>query len=394
MLAVIQSHPVQYHAPIYRELQAKFGIPVTAIYGSDFSVTDYIDREFGASFAWDTDLMSGYTQIFLSRVSEGGARAFEEVSARGLGEALWGIAPRVVLLLGYSPRFNQVAFYEAWRAGCRILFRGETTDHARNRTPIRTLARDSILRWLYGNSDRLLYVGERSYQHYRRLNCPDEKLVFSPYSVDIFPFELDESARARMRPAMRGNLGIGEGQIVLLFSGKLSHRKGPELILQALKCLSSDVRERVAVVFLGSGQLAEELRRLAREQPQVRVFFPGFQNQTQLSRYYHAADLLILPSREGETWGLVVNEALHHGVPCVVSDAVGCAPDLIESGITGYTFESGSLQSLASVLQQAFGLIGREDVRLSCRRKVSRYGVEDAARGIAEAYNQVVRLQG
>lgn len=362
---------------------------MTAIYGSDFSVTGYRDQEFRADFAWDTNLLSGYTQIFLSRVSEGGARAFEEVSAHGLRRVLRKVAPKAVLVLGYRPRFNQAAFYEAWRAECPILFRGETTDHARSRKPIRALARDSILRWCYGSSARLLYIGQLSYRHYKRLKCSDEKLIFSPYCVNTSPFELSDGARARMRPAMRQNLGVDEGQIILLFSGKLSHRKGPELILEAVKQSPSVVRERITVVFLGSGQLADELAKLAQEPPRVKTYFPGFQNQTQLSRYYHAADLLVLPSREDETWGLVVNEALHHGLPCVVSEAVGCAPDLIENGVTGYTFESDSSRGLASVLQRAFELVGRDDVRLSCKQKVDGYRIEDAARGIAEAYRQV-----
>jgi glycosyltransferase involved in cell wall biosynthesis len=375
---------------VYRALQTRFGVPVTAIYGSDFSIAGYRDREFGAEFAWDTDLLSGYQQVFLSRVSEGGARAFEKVSTRGLGKVLRGIAPKAVLVLGYSPRFNQAALYEAWRSRFPILFRGETTDHNRSRTRLKSLARDGVLRLCYRHSARLLYIGNRSYQHYKRLSCPDEKLVFSPYCVDLTPFEVDESARASMRPIMRGGLGVNQEQVALLFSGKLSRRKGPELILQAVRQLPLDKREKVVVIFLGSGQLAEELKLLAREEPRIKVHFPGFQNQTRLSRYYHAADLLILPSRESETWGLVVNEALHHGLPCVASDAVGCAPDLIEEGVTGHTFESGSSQSLASALRRAFGLVGRVDSRANCRRKVERYSVEDAARGIAEAYRQVL----
>jgi glycosyltransferase involved in cell wall biosynthesis len=393
MLAVIGTHPIQYHAPVYRVLQTQFGVPVTAVYGSDFSIAGYRDREFGAEFAWDTDLLSGYQQVFLSRVAEGGARNFDEVATRGLGNALRKIAPRAVLVLGYSPRFNQMAFYQAWRTNRPILFRAEAADHHQSRSPFKAFARDRVLRWYYQRLARILYIGKRSYEHYKRLNCPDEKLVFSPYCVDISPFEVDEQARARLRTAMRESLGVSDQQIILLFSGKLSPRKGPELILQAVKQLSSELRNRILAVFLGSGQLEEELRRLAQESPRVAVFFPGFQNQTQLSRYYHSADLLILPSREGETWGLVVNEALHHGLPCVASDAVGCGPDLIENGMTGYTFQSSSSDSLAAMLRSAVELIGRDDVRLNCRQKVSGYGVEEAARGIAKAYSQVTGLR-
>src|SRR5215475_10984559 len=122
MLAVIETHPVQYHAPVYRKLQERFGIHVTAIYGSDFSVEGYRDAEFGARFAWDTDLLAGYDQIFLSRVSEGGAGSFEEISPRGIEGALRNLAPSAVLILGYSPQFNRAAFYHAWKAKRPIIF--------------------------------------------------------------------------------------------------------------------------------------------------------------------------------------------------------------------------------------------------------------------------------
>jgi glycosyltransferase involved in cell wall biosynthesis len=390
MLAVIETHPVQYHAPVYRKLRERFGIPVTAIYGSDFSVAGYRDAEFGAQFAWDTDLLAGYDQVFLSQVSKGGARNFEEISAQGLEEALRELAPSAVLVLGYSPHFNRAAFYHAWKSKRPILFRGETTDHARSRSAVKALARDVFLRQCYNRSAKLLYIGRRSRQHFKRLNCPDDKLVFSPYGVDISPFSVGDDARAKMRPEARQSLNIGEEDVVLLFSGKLSHRKGPDLILQAVKQMPDELREKINVVFLGSGQLKDELEILAQAAPRVKACFPGFQNQTRLSRFYHAADLLILPSRESETWGLVVNEALHHGLPCVVSEAVGCAPDIVESGVTGTIFETDSSESLASALQQAFEIIRRDETRRNCRQKVSAYSMENAARGIAEAYQQVV----
>ena len=84
------------------------------------------------------------------------------------------------------------------------------------------MARDGFLRLYYRYSTKLLYIGKRSYQHYRRLRCPDDKLIFSPYCVDIAPFEVDENARTRVRSALRDELGVSEQQVVLLFSGKLS----------------------------------------------------------------------------------------------------------------------------------------------------------------------------
>ena len=388
MLAVIETHPIQYHAPVYRALQAQFGVPVTAIYGSDFSIAGYRDQEFGATFAWDTDLLSGYQPLFLSRVAQGGPRAVDQVSARGLERTLRQVAPRATMVCGYSPRFHQVALFHAWRTRRPVLFRAETTDHAQARGRLKTWLRDRALRSIYGRCDRLLYVGKRSYQHYKRLACPDEKLVFSPYCVDTTPFTADEASRARLRTTTRERLGIPPDRTVLLFSGKLSTRKGADLLLRAVKQMSTEWRDGSVVLFVGSGELRQALAEDGGRCPSPMVVFAGFQNQTQLSGYYHTADLLVLPSRHSETWGLVVNEALHHGLPCIVSAEVGCGPDLIAPD-TGQTFETGSVPALAAALQRAKVLVGRAEVRDRCRATVDRYSVQRAAAGIAQAYRAV-----
>jgi glycosyltransferase involved in cell wall biosynthesis len=389
-LLAIETHPIQYRAPVYRALQQTFSIPVTTIYGSDFSVAGYRDDEFGSSFAWDTDLLSGYEPLFLSRVAGAGGRRAQGVSTLGLGAALRGSNPAAILLTGYSPVFHQKAFYYAWRSRVPLLFRGETTDHARARSGIKDWARTHTLRWLYRRCRRLLYVGVRSNRHFRSVGCADAKLVFAPYCVDTTPFQCSEEDRNQQRAAIRRDLGIADSQDVMLFSGKLSPRKGPDLLLEAVKSLDRDLLNRTVVVFLGSGEMESMLKTTTANAPAVSTRFVGFQNQSRLSHYYHAADLMVLPSRHSETWGLVVNEALHHGVPCVVSEAVGCTPDLVEPGRTGEIAETGSVGSLAAALRRGLDLVGRAEIRQECRRRVSGYTVEKAAEGIARAYWAVV----
>lgn len=375
---MISTHPIQYHAPVYRMLQAKFGIPVTAIYRSDFSITGYEDKEFNATFAWDVDLLSGYQSIFLSKVRE------------SLQDVLQRVKPKAVLLIGYSSRFYRMAFYHVLKEGYPVLFRGETTDHAKSRNFLKAWIRDHILRAFYKKCYRLLYIGQYSYKHFKRLGVPDEKLIFSPYCIDASSFKCDEDVRLGLRQAVRQSMGIAETKKVLLFSGKLSFRKGADLFLKAVKGLPLKITEDIEIVFLGSGELKDMLEGLAQTVPQLKVHFVGFKNQSQLSPYYHAADLLILPSRHSETWGLVVNEALQHGLPCVVSEAVGCAPDLIEPGVTGEICKVASIESMASAIQRALSLINRLDIRNECRRKVSGYSIEKAAEGIAKAYKSIL----
>ena len=389
-LLVIETHPVQYHAPVYRALQEKYSIPVTAVYGSDFSVAGYRDAEFGCAFSWDTDLLSGYSPIFLSNVSQGGARGPDATSTRGLSKALRAVNPSAVLLTGYSPSFHQKAFFYAQQRGVPLLFRAETTDHAEQRSRLKTLARTSALAWFYRRCSQLLYVGVRSLEHFRSFGIAGTKLTFSPYCVNTAAFQATEECRDELRASKRSELGIGTSETVILFSGKLSRRKGPDLLVDAVKLLDEPLPSRIVLVFLGSGEMEAALKALAAAIPTVRASFVGFQNQSQLSPFYHAADLMVLPSRHSETWGLVVNEALHHGLPCVVSDAVGCAPDLIEPGTTGDVAQAGSIEDLAYALRRALALAGRPEIRARCRDRVSGYTVEKAAEGIAQAYQAVV----
>lgn len=389
-LAVIETHPIQYHAPVYRSLQQRYGIPVTAIYGSDFSVAGYRDAEFQADFAWDTDLLSGYQSIFLSTVKNGGSRTYDEVSPRGMAGAVRRLQPRAILLVGYSPSFYQWGWLHAWRSRRPLLFRGETVEPSQTPDGVSRRIRDRLLRRLYRTCSKLLYIGERSRKHYSAFGCPGEKLVFSPYCVDIASFQVDETSRRALRAQTRSTLGIHEDDVVLLFSGKISDRKGPDLLVAAVKALPPERRDKTVILFVGSGEMQPALRSAAASEPKTRVHFAGFQNQKHLSTWYHAADLLVLPSRRMETWGLVVNEALHHGVPCVVSDSVGCAPDLILEGVTGELFETGSVQSLAAALERAVVLVGQLETREACRRVVADYSIEKAAEGIARAYNAVI----
>src|SRR5205807_2603080 len=266
-------------------------------------------------FAWDTDLLSGYRSVFVSRVAAGGATAPSGVTGGGLRAALEEAQPAAIMILGYGLRFHRRAIWAAARSGHPLLFRGETTDHARARTGAEEAVRNQLLRALYARCSRLLYIGTRSREHFLRLGCPRERLVFSPYCVDSTPFRSTEPDRTALRARIRSEWGADDDVAVVLFYGKLVERKGCRLALDAAGELVQRSQGRVLLVYLGDGPLRDELRQRAACHPGVRVFFAGFQNQSALSAYFHGADLLVLPSRHSETWGLVVNEALSHGLP-------------------------------------------------------------------------------
>lgn len=390
-LAIVDTHPVQYRAPVYQTLARDLGLPLTVIYGSDFSVAGYRDREFGASFSWDTDLLSGSNSKFLSRVKDGGAASFEQITARGLGRAIGESGASAVLATGYRPMFNLAAILEArWRR-IPVLFRAETADFSSQRG---NKLRAAGLRGLYSMCERVLPIGAGSREHYRKLGVPEHKMIFSPYCVNTAPFRCEERDREALRDSMRNELGLAPGDVAILFSGKLSQRKGVHVLVEAAKRLFPALRSRLALLFLGDGVERGQLAASCAAEPAVRAIFLGFRNQRELSPCFHAADLFVLPSLWGETWGLVVNEALHHGLPAVVSSAVGCAPDLIEDGQTGAVAEAGSAESLARAIERGLKFAALPATRLGCRQKVSRYSIFEAARGIARAWHEITGTEG
>lgn len=391
-LAVVSTHPIQYQAPVYRALQSQFGIRTVVIYGSDFSIVGYRDREFGTTIAWDTNLLEGYESVFLSRAITHNPASERTVTANGLSKALRAAKPDAILLLGYRPRFDLRAFLISRQYGVPLLFRAEAADHGQQRGKAKQIVRDFSLLHFYKQFSRILYIGQNAMTHYKRLGYPQNRLIFSPYCVNTASFHLSALDRNSLRTEGRVRLQIESEAIVFLVSGKLSPRKNPDIVINAVKKMTAQLQRRIVIVYLGDGELRPNLETLALEQPTVRVSFPGFQNQSQLSVFYHAADLLIMPSVSGETWGLVVNEALHHGIPCVVSDQVGCAPDLIKTGITGEVFEAGNVEALINAIERALLLIGRVDIAEKCRTQVDRYTVEAAASGIAAAYHEAVKL--
>jgi glycosyltransferase involved in cell wall biosynthesis len=383
-LLVAETHPIQYHAPVYRTLQQQFGIDVTAVYGTDVSLRAYRDAEFGADVAWDVDLLGGYTSRFLSTVASGGATDPLTASARGIGQVLDDAQPMAVLIVGYSPAFHRRVWRAAWRRDIPILFRGETTDVRQSGRAAVALARDVALGVAYRSCARVLYIGQRSRRHYERLGVGAERLVFSPYAVDVTPFSPTDADRGRLRGEARREIGWSDDDLVIVFSGKLSERKGVDLLPPAIAGLPDALRRRVRLLCVGDGALRSALEGPGGPQADAVVRVLGVQPQAALSRWYHASDLLVLPSRHGETWGLVVNEALHHGVPAVVSDRVGCGPDLITPA-TGTVCEAGSVRSLTTAIERGLALAGSESTREACRRLVAGYTIERAAAGVAEA---------
>lgn len=106
------------------------------------------------------------------------------------------------------------------------------------------------------------------------------------------------------------------------------------------------------LVLLGDGELkASIIKQVEFLGIANRVHFLGFKQYNELPLYYGLANVFIHASTT-EQWGLVVNEAMASGLPVLVSDRCGCAPDLVNKGVNGFTFDPYNAQEIAELLIQ------------------------------------------
>ena len=131
------------------------------------------------------------------------------------------------------------------------------------------------------------------------------------------------------------------------------------------------------LLLLGDGPLRAEVRAYERSLP-VRCL--GFINQAEMPCWYGSGDILALPS-DVEHWGLVVNEGMASGLVPVVSDVVGCGPDLV-AGI-GEVFPVGDVGALADALRRVARDVPVRRARL--RDRMAGYTLAATAAGYEQA---------
>jgi glycosyltransferase involved in cell wall biosynthesis len=382
-LAVVCSHPIQYYTPLFRALAAYPEIDLTVYYCDRHGLDAGFDKGFGREFKWDIELLGGYRAVFLSNQSwRPGIERFWGLLNFSLFKELSRHKHDAIMLTGYSYATQWLAFAAAKTRGMKVLIRFESHVTDRRSWLVRA-AKRLIVGAFCSRSDACLYIGEKNRRYCEYYGATPERLFFSPYSVDGHFFQGTAEEKSRRRASFRRNYGIPENLPLILFAAKLIPVKQPLHLLEAFEKVRRSID--CGLVFVGDGELRSkiEARTLARQTPNV--YLAGFLNQTEMPSAYMAADLLVMCS-VSESWGLVVNEAMHYGLPAIVTDRVGCAGDLVRDGENGYIVAWNDAEALAEAIKKIIGdaerrrRFGERSLEI-----VEEYSLARTAAGIVEA---------
>ena len=379
-LGIVTSHPIQYQAPLFRAVAEKTNLHV--FFAHRATADNQSEAEFGVPFHWDVDLIGGFSNSFLVNLSkEPGITRYRGCDTPDVGAQIASRKIDAVLVYGWHLKTYIQAVKSCRRLGIPVIVRTDSYLHGARSLPLR-IAKAAYYPIFLRQFDYFAPTGRHAVNYLKHYRVSPLKMKVVPYCIDIEWFSKSAAISRKERAGVRADWGITNDDMALLFAGKLVPRKRPFDLLEACRLL----RNRgipVTAIFVGAGPLERELRQQATVN-NIPARFLGFKNQSQMPECYSAADILILPSAV-DTWGLVVNEAFACGLPAIVSDKVGCAPDMIREGLTGRVVPVGDSQRLADAIEEFSGKMHDRSVIQALEEMSETYSPQRSAEALIAA---------
>ena len=211
---------------------------------------------------------------------------------------------------------------------------------------IRILTEDSFLEsvawrymhWFYGQLDTVFVNSEEYRQSWIKRGFDPAKLKILPRGLDTELFH-----PARRDPTFFEKFGTCNGEVRLLYVGRISREKDLDLLATAYRRLRNEGLP-IQLFVVGHGPYSEAL---AKSLPEA--FFTGYLTGTELATAYASADIFVFPSTT-DTFGNVILEAQACGVPVIVSDSGG-PKELVEDGMNGLITRSRDVEDFARAIR-------------------------------------------
>jgi len=210
----------------------------------------------------------------------------------------------------------------------------------------------------------------------------EEKSVVIPLGIDLRKF--DKKGWEKEIAAIHSQYG----RKIVLFVGRLTHYKGVPYLLEAMKRVSG------RLLIIGAGELERQLKnQVERNSLSKKVNFLGELREEEMVPFFHASDVLVLPSiTRNEAFGLVQLEAMACGKPVISTQLETGVQYVNQNGVTGLVVPPGDSEALAGAINR---LLEDEKLRtrmgIEGRRRVEReFTKERMAWGTLKLYEEVL----
>jgi glycosyltransferase involved in cell wall biosynthesis len=382
-LGIVVTHPIQYQVPLFRCLAARSVVEPLVFFLSEHGLAETFDPGFGRAVKYDVPLLGGYEhQMIRNRSPKPTVSSPWGVFNPSLPAHIRRSHVDALLVHGYSHISHWLAYATAVYCKVPYLLRGESRPDQGGAHAAKIMAKRALIGPLVRNAAACLAIGEQNRKFYRSYGAPSGCIFFAPYSVETDRFAAAGALGSARRASMVMSLGLEPEIPLVLFAAKLHPRKRPIDVVMAMEQLEHPAN----LIVIGDGVLRAAIEELAAKRPWMRTL--GFVNQRKIAEWYGAADLFVLPS-DHEPWGLAVNEAMAAGAVPIVSDTVGCAPDLVTRDV-GWVHAVGDIRALACAIAEACQPSALAERRVAAQRRAAEYGIAATADGIETAVTAVL----
>ena len=339
LLTVLVSHPIQYYAPLYREIASRGNMDLHVVYLSDAGAVAYQDPDFDRTVSWDIPLLDGYPfTVLRAGLSLDTLGVWARHSDR-LTETLATLKPDALLLHGYASRMNWVAQHWARRNGCRVLYTSDS-NVSTSRRSWKSRIKHAVVSRFFRDVDVFLSTSEANEGYLRQFGVGAGRTVRTPFAIDVARFS-------------KGAPAPGEARAVqFVWAGKLTPRKRPQDFIRALEIAARKAGTQIRASLIGDGPLRDDVREQVDALPPLcRVEVRGFVNQASMPAALQAGDVFVFTS-ENEPYGLIATEAAAAGLALIVAERIGCVGDtvLARPGVNALTYPPGDVEALAEAM--------------------------------------------
>lgn len=203
------------------------------------------------------------------------------------------------------------------------------------------------------------FAGSKSaYNYFRYYGAKSERIYLHNFtSLHLCDIE-KKVCTSDEKILLKKKLNIIEKYSIITV-GRHIECKGFDIVLQAARKLDDNIG-----IYIVGGTPSEENAEYKNRYQLEHVHFLDFKNSDVLKEYYLASDLFVLMTR-GDTWGLVINEAMANGLPIITTNRCVAGVELIDNGVNGYIIDVDDSKEL---LEKTLLILHDDELRNSISR--------------------------
>ncbi|WP_119271311.1 glycosyltransferase family 4 protein [Taklimakanibacter deserti] len=290
--------------------------------------------------------------------------------------------PDAIALPGWSSPATLAGAYWASRRGVPIVVMSETNATDFHRHTVTELVKRRIVALFQAG----LCGGRLAQAYLAELGLPHDRIFVGYDVVDNNHFDKDSVTTSKIDNTHKAIDPAWRGRCFLASARFIPKKNLPRLVEAFARYRRAAGASAWPLVLLGDGPMRAELEAMRTAlELEASLAMPGFVQYGELPLHYGNAGVFVHASTT-EQWGLVVNEAMASGLPVLVSERCGCAPDLVENGRNGYTFDPLNVEALAALmLQVSSDTCDRAAMGRASREIIDAWSPDRFGRGLRQA---------